>query len=158
MSTNVIASLLGFFLMASSGAGNATPSATLVLSQSNSALFATVVVAHLPSAEELKTPASKAVERRTFNITAYSSSADETDDTPFITASGTEVRDGIVATNAIPMGTSVRIPQIFGDKIFVVEDRMHRRFTDRLDIWMPSKAEARLFGKKIAEVEIIALR
>ena len=37
-------------------------------------------------------------------LTAYSSSVDETDDTPFITASGKHVRDGIVATNFLPFG------------------------------------------------------
>ncbi|MDP3003980.1 MAG: hypothetical protein Q8N43_00505, partial [Candidatus Azambacteria bacterium] len=32
-------------------------------------------------------------------LTAYSSTPDQTDDTPFITASNTRVRDGIVAAN-----------------------------------------------------------
>jgi len=90
-------------------------------------------------------------------LTAYSSSPDETDDSPFITASGSRVRDGIVATNALPMGTQVRIPEIYGDKIFVVEDRMARRFHDRMDIWMPTKREAIIFGKIIAEIEIVEI-
>lgn len=165
MSTTVIASLLGLFLMASAGAGSATPSSSLVLSKPNSDVrsgepyraftFSSVVSISYPSPKEQEEPKPKAAERRTIYITAYSSSEDETDSTPFITASGTEVRDGIVATNALPMGTNVRIPELFGDKIFVVEDRMHHRFKDRLDIWMPSKAEALRFGKKLAEVEIL---
>lgn len=90
-------------------------------------------------------------------VTAYSSSVDETDSTPFITASGTETRDGVIASNIFSLGTRVRVPQVFGDKVFVVEDRMHERFTNRIDIWMPSKWQALNFGKKQAEVEIIEL-
>ena len=90
-------------------------------------------------------------------VTAYSSSEDETDSTPFLTASGTRTRDGVIASNLFPFGTRVRIPELFGDRIFVVEDRMHSRFTDRLDVWMPSKWAALQFGKRIAEVEIVEL-
>ncbi len=88
-------------------------------------------------------------------ITAYSSSPDETDETPFITASNTFVRDGIVATNSLPFGVKIMIPEIFGDKIFVVEDRMHPKYGNRIDIWMPSKKMALEFGKKFAEVYIL---
>jgi len=91
------------------------------------------------------------------HITAYSSSEDETDSTPNITASGTQCRDGVVASNVFPIGTEVRIPEYFGDKVFVVEDRMHSRFTDRIDVWMPSKGDALLFGKRSAAVEIVEL-
>ncbi len=90
-------------------------------------------------------------------VTAYSSSEDETDSTPFITASGTRVRDGVVASNFFGFGTKVRIPRLFGDKVFVIEDRMHERYQDRIDIWMPSKWHALRFGKQIAEVEIVTL-
>ncbi|RJQ37307.1 hypothetical protein C4552_01150 [Candidatus Parcubacteria bacterium] len=90
-------------------------------------------------------------------VTAYSSSVDETDSTPFITASGTRTRHGIVATNMFPFGTRVRIPELFGDEVFVVEDRMHRRFSDRIDVWMPSKWQALQFGKRQASIEIIEL-
>lgn len=88
-------------------------------------------------------------------MTAYSSHPDETDDTPFTTASGTKTRDGIVAANFLPFGTAVKIPELFGDKVFVVEDRMHRRFSKRMDIWMPSKKDAIIFGKVSAEIEIL---
>ena len=89
------------------------------------------------------------------HITAYSSSEDETDDTPFITASGKTVVDGIIATNLFAFGTKARIPSLFGNKIFVIEDRMHHRFKNRIDIWMTSKEEALKFGKRLAEVEIL---
>ena len=79
-------------------------------------------------------------------VTAYTSVPDETDSTPFITASGELVRDGIVATNLLPFGTKVTIPALFGNKIFVVEDRMNERMKNSLDIWMQTKGKALLFG------------
>ncbi|HMB17469.1 MAG TPA: hypothetical protein VKO61_00970 [Candidatus Paceibacterota bacterium] len=88
-------------------------------------------------------------------LTAYSSSPDETDSTPFITASGERVREGIVATNFLPLNSTIQIPELFGDKIFVVKDRMHHRKTNFVDIWMPSKQEAKEFG--IHETEILIL-
>src|SRR3990167_1248447 len=45
------------------------------------------------------------VVERYVTITAYSSTPEETDSTPFITASGTHVRDGVVAANFLPLGT-----------------------------------------------------
>ena len=60
-------------------------------------------------------------------ITAYSSTPEQTDSTPFVTASGSMVRDGIVANNLLSFGTKVKIPELYGDKVFVVEDRMHSK-------------------------------
>ncbi|OHA63415.1 MAG: hypothetical protein A3E07_02380 [Candidatus Wildermuthbacteria bacterium RIFCSPHIGHO2_12_FULL_45_9] len=88
-------------------------------------------------------------------VTAYSSTPDQTDDTPFITASGKYVRDGIVATNLLPLGTKIQIPSIYGDRIFVVEDRMHPRMTQNIDIWFSSTWEARKFGVKPANIYIL---
>lgn len=88
-------------------------------------------------------------------VTAYSSSPEETDDTPFITASGSKVRFGVVAANFLPLGAKIRLPKIFGDQIFVVEDRLHEKNSDRIDIWLPSRSEALEFGVKISEMEIL---
>lgn len=88
-------------------------------------------------------------------ITAYSSSVDETDETPFVTASGSYVRSGIVAANFLPFGAAIRMPEIFGERVFVVEDRLHEKNNDRIDIWLPSKKEALEFGVKISEIEIL---
>lgn len=89
-------------------------------------------------------------------VTAYSSTPEETDDTPFITATGKVVEDGIIAANFLEFGTKVRFPELFGDKIFVVEDRMHQRFSEgRIDIWFPTKQEAEKFGVKNTIMEII---
>lgn len=88
-------------------------------------------------------------------ITAYSSTPDQTWGNPYITASGTRARDGIVAANFLPIGTLIRIPGLYGDKIFVVEDRMNSRYWQRLDIWMPTRQEAKNFGIKYAYIEIL---
>lgn len=87
--------------------------------------------------------------------TAYSSTPDQTDHTPFITAMGTHVRDGIVAANFLPFGTKIKMPDVFGDKIFIVEDRMHNRYWHNVDIWFPERWMAREFGVKRVKVEII---
>lgn len=89
-------------------------------------------------------------------ITAYSSSPEETDDTPFITASGKMVADGVVANNMLPFGTKVRIPEIYGEKVFTVQDRMHYRMGEyKLDVWLPEKSQAKQFGVKKATIEVL---
>ena len=89
--------------------------------------------------------------------TAYSSTKDQTDSTPFITASGAHVRDGVVAANFLPFGTMVKMPELFGDKIFVVEDRMNQRYqTGRIDVWFPDRGMAKEFGIKKVKIEIIS--
>jgi len=89
-------------------------------------------------------------------VTAYSSNPDETDDDPFITATGKFVRDGFAATNILPFGTKIKIPSLFGDKIFTIEDRMHYRKTNVVDIWMESKEKALKFGAHYVEVIILS--
>lgn len=88
-------------------------------------------------------------------VTAYTSDPNETDDTPFITASNTEVRDGIIAANFLPFGTQVKIPALFGNKIFTVEDRMHKRKTNFIDVWMADKTDAVDFGINRTEIFIV---
>jgi len=88
-------------------------------------------------------------------VTSYNSLPGQTDSTPDITAFGTKTRDGIVATNFLPKGTLVRFPEKFGDKVFVVEDRMNSRYYYRMDIWMADKQEAIQFGIRYLKMEIL---
>ncbi len=88
-------------------------------------------------------------------MTAYTSRPEETDDTPFITADGSHVRDGIVACNFLPFGTKIRVPALFGDKIFEVHDRMNKRYTYKMDFWMEGYHEAIQFGVRHADIEIV---
>lgn len=89
-------------------------------------------------------------------ITAYSSTPDQTDDSPFIAASGKRVYDGMIAANWLPFGTQIKIPALYGDKIFTVHDRMNKRYGyGRMDIWMDApKKEVRQFGVKRVEVKV----
>ena len=98
----------------------------------------------------------EAARRMRVVLTAYSSTVEQTDSTPFITANGTYVRDGIVANNGLPFGTEIRIPELFGEKVFSVQDRMHwRKGGYHFDIWFPTYEQARNFGVKYAYVEVL---
>lgn len=92
-------------------------------------------------------------------ITAYNSIPGQTDDTPCITANGFNVCEhGIedtVAANFLKFGTKIKIPDIFGDRIFIVRDRMNRRYTNRVDIWMLNRDDALVLGKRLAKIEIL---
>ena len=92
-------------------------------------------------------------------ITAYSSTPDQTDSTPCITANGFNLckhgQENIIAANFLPFGAKVRIPDHFGDKIFIVQDRMNSRYKNRVDIWMKNRSSAKQWGIKYAQVEIL---
>ncbi|USN53591.1 MAG: 3D domain-containing protein [Candidatus Nomurabacteria bacterium] len=106
---------------------------------------------HLPDV-----PARPAKRTLWLTLTAYSSTVDQTDGDPFTTASGSHVRDGIIAYNLLPFGTQVRFPDVYGDKIFVVEDRMNARYGGSIaDIWMHTREEAKQWGARIVKMEIL---
>lgn len=92
-------------------------------------------------------------------ITAYNSEPGQTDDSPCITANNFNVcENGVedtIAANFLPFGTKVRIPALFGDRVFVVRDRMNRRFSNRVDVWMLERPDAVKFGVKIAKIEVL---
>ncbi len=89
-------------------------------------------------------------------VTVYTSTPEQTDDSPFITATGERVHDGLIAANFLPFGTQVKFPELYGDKIFIVYDRMNARYGyGRADIWLDtSRREARKFGVKRLKMEI----
>ena len=71
------------------------------------------------------------------DVTWYTSSVRETDSTPFITADGSQVRDGIIAVsrNLLDYFT-------YGDSLYIedlgwfeVRDCMHQRWINSVDIW-----------------------
>lgn len=89
-------------------------------------------------------------------ITAYTSDPRETDDSPFVAASGKRVYDGMVANNNLLFGTKIKIPSLYGDKVFTVDDRMNPRYgAHRFDIWLnTTHKQAKKFGVKRVTVEI----
>jgi|SRR6056297_2409552 len=83
-------------------------------------------------------------------VTAYNSEVAQCDSTPCITADGFNVcehnQEDVIATNILPFGTKVMFPELFGDKVFTVHDRMNAKYTYRADIWMRERADAIQFG------------
>ncbi len=94
----------------------------------------------------------------TIPITAYTSEVGQTDDTPCITASGMNVceraTEDVVAANFLPMGTRVRIPELYGDRIFTVQDRMNARYNKHMDVWLKDLKQAKQFGLKYTKIEV----
>ena len=96
------------------------------------------------------------------NITAYTASVEETDDTPFTTASNQRVRVGICALSRdIEKDFGLK----FGDEIvieglgkFEFQDRMNKRLKKHVDIFMSSKFEAFQFGRKKLNVSWLKYR
>lgn len=97
-------------------------------------------------------------------VTAYSSTVDQCDSTPCITANGFdlckayaehEVADTIAA-NFLKFGTQVRLPEISPAKVLVVRDRMNARYNgqNRIDVWMPTREMAEEFGVKRVKMEV----
>ncbi len=92
------------------------------------------------------------------DMTVYNSEVGQTDADPFTAADGTTTYDGMIAVNFLPFGTKVRIPELFGDKVFTVHDRMNRRYWYRVDVWMKDKSAAKKFGlHKNVKIEIVEL-
>ena len=63
----------------------------------------------------------------------------------------------MVAANDLKIGTQVRMPDMFGDQVFIVLDRMNARYSGgwRVDVWMPVREDAKKFGKRYTRVEIV---
>lgn len=106
-------------------------------------------------------------------LTAYSSTPDQTDATPFVTASGQRVRDGIVAVSrdlerlGLGFGSKLVVTRVAGPgcgpeaqelvgRVLEVQDRMHRRKARQLDVWRASRKEALAIGRCGAEVVAFA--
>ncbi len=113
----------------------------------------------------------------TLRATAYNSLPSQTDSDPHITATGATTRFGIVAVSrdllgdALPYGSLVRIRDLGsfgsgrgvgafqelldGHDLFIVEDTMHIRKTQQLDVWFPELSTALSWGVRQVEVEVI---
>lgn len=107
--------------------------------------------AHLPQTADR--PASRT---RWITLTAYSSTPDQTDGDPFTMASGQRVYDGAIAMNGVRFGTKVRFPEIYGNKVFTVLDRMNARYGENIaDQWMETREAAIQWGARIVKMEIL---
>ena len=115
--------------------------------------------------------------RYVLRATAYNSLASQTDSTPDITATGARTRFGIVAVSRdvlsddIPYGSLIRIRDLGnyytgrgagryqslldGQGLFIVEDTMHARKRQQVDVWFEALSSANSWGVRRVEVEVI---
>ncbi|MEN9558597.1 MAG: hypothetical protein RL141_966 [Candidatus Parcubacteria bacterium] len=115
-----------------------------------------VVPAEMEDAMRVATTGHKVVKiYKNVPSTAYTSRPEETDDSPFIAADGTHVYDGMVAANFLKFGTKIRIPELYGDKVFTVHDRMNKRYHYKVDLWMENLQDARNHGLRTVTIEVI---
>lgn len=109
--------------------------------------------------------------------TGYNSEVAQTNSQPFITATGARTRPGIIAVSRdllgrdIPYGSLVRIRDLGGfhdgrhsghfqvmldeQDLFIVEDTMHQRKTNQIDVWFADKSTALTWGVRRVEVELV---
>ena len=85
------------------------------------------------------------------SISAYTPREEECDSTPFITASGERVRNGIVANNCLPFYSIVEIEGIR----YVVLDRMNQKYDcEHYDIFIWDLEQAIEFGRQTLIVNV----
>jgi len=105
------------------------------------------------------TDSAKGIDHGYHSMTAYTSEVAQTDSSPCTTANGFNVCahgvEDTIAANFLKFGTKVKIPELFGDRVFVVRDRMNRRHPDRVDVWFKEKPDALKFGIKYARIEVL---
>ncbi|MEI6835256.1 MAG: hypothetical protein WCK59_00255 [Candidatus Falkowbacteria bacterium] len=106
------------------------------------------------------TPAKSKVKSTSVHvITAYNSEIGQTDDSPCVTANGFNVcthgQEDTIAANFLKFGTKVKIPDLFGDRVFTVRDRMNQKHPSRVDIWMKDRPSAIKFGVKTAKIQVL---
>jgi len=97
--------------------------------------------------------------KRLVKVTAYSPRSAETDSTPFITASNTKVRPGIIAVSrdlfakGWTFGRKVYIKSL---GVFTIEDLMAKRKKNQVDVFIPETTKALSFGRRNLEVHLLA--
>ena len=84
-----------------------------------------------------------------FNATAYRSVPEQTDNSPFITSIGERVcKDGVAVSQDLLKSKKLK----YGDWLYIEEvglkrinDTMHPRFTNHVDVWLSTLAEEKKF-------------
>lgn len=140
----------------------------------------TVALREEPIARETATPIAQGpppnlvLEAR---ATGYNSTASQTDATPHVTATGTRTRFGVLAVSRdllgddVPYGSLVRLQDLGtyhegrgpgrfqalldGQDLFVVEDTMHRRKENQVDLWFSDYASAVNWGVRRVRLKVV---
>jgi 3D (Asp-Asp-Asp) domain-containing protein len=109
--------------------------------------------------------------------TAYNSLPEQTYGNPFVTATGARTAFGIIAVSRdllgadLPYGSLVRIRDLGNyhngrgagrfqevldsQGLFIVEDTMHARKRQQIDVWFPHLSEAINWGVRQVEIEVV---
>lgn len=111
-----------------------------------------------------------------FNVTAtaYTSLSSQTDNSPYITATGARTRLGIIAVSRdllgpLPYGSRVKLQDLgsfdrsdgrrfnnlLADRVFVVEDTMNMRWRNRIDVWLPDQGTVVRFGIRRMKLTVL---
>jgi 3D (Asp-Asp-Asp) domain-containing protein len=112
----------------------------------------------------------------TLKSTAYNSHVDQTDATPHLTATGATTAFGVIAISrdmlgSIPYGSLVRLKDLGSYRsgrgegkfqelldtqdLFIVEDTMHPRKLEQIDVWFADESEALSWGVRKVELEVV---
>lgn len=112
----------------------------------------------------------------TVRATAYNSMESQTNAQPFVTATGSRTRWGVIAVSRdllgrdLPYGSLVRLRDLgnfhsgrgagayqalLDANLFVVEDTMHPRKSQQIDLWFADYASAVAWGVRELEVEVV---
>jgi 3D (Asp-Asp-Asp) domain-containing protein len=112
----------------------------------------------------------------TLKSTAYNSHVSQTDSSPNITATGATTAFGVIAMSRdmlehIPYGSLVRLKDMgsyhsgrgegkYQDLLnsqgyFIVEDTMHPRKVEQIDVWFAHESEALSWGVRQVELEVV---
>jgi 3D (Asp-Asp-Asp) domain-containing protein len=104
--------------------------------------------------------------RRKMSVSMYNALPEQTDDSPFITANGDDLRDpelGLTAAmNGVPFGTRIMIPAL-GNAVYTIDDRMNGRYNpkegekypDHVDLYTKHRKDAIHFGRQNLEIVIL---
>lgn len=90
-------------------------------------------------------------------LTAYTANKVETDSTPWVTATMTKTRPGrtaAVSRDLLPylLGRTIYIP---GYGVWDVEDTMHERYTNSVDLCVGTAGQAKNFGRKTLVIVVL---
>jgi 3D (Asp-Asp-Asp) domain-containing protein len=96
--------------------------------------------------------------KKVLTVTAYSPRAQECDADPHITATNRRVRPGIIAVSRDLFDKG----WVFGRKVYIkgmgvytIDDLMHQRKTNQIDVFMPETGKAVRFGVQTMEVFLL---
>ena len=107
-----------------------------------------------PTGAELCTTQETSVRKTreiTAEVTAYTASSEENGGYEGLTVEGKPLEEGHIASDDLPLETKV----IIKDKEYIVADTFGGNYRNRIDVFMPSRADAYRFGRQHLTVQIV---